>query len=594
MNFIHKISLKHNLLLMAFCFMAMIGCGKQKTELDFIKDDSKTLNPKMEIHGANEIKSATGEVIVFQDVAKQAGLIMAHYPAAKGEFRLFETMGSGVGLIDFDNDGLLDIYIGQGADVPYISGQSESRYNSRLYRNLGEMKFEDVTLKAGVGFGKFAEGIAVGDYDGDGDEDLYVAGFHSAALFQNQGNGTFREVTASAGLVNDGWATSCAFADFDKDGDLDLYVVRYLSKTVDIAGRPTVKCNALPGQSGYCPPLAHQPEADSLYKNNGDGTFTDIGNTIGLSPDDGNGLGLAVADYDGDLLPDIFIANDKSQCRYYKNLGKMQFEERGLESGLAFNESGEPTAAMGVATGDIDQNGTFDILVTNFYEEGVTLFNNLGKGQFDVATSRARLKIPTKGMLGFGTGFHDFDNDGLLDLFITNGHVNDVRPLRMPYQMNAQLFRNSGQMQFQEITQSAGEYFQQKWLGRGAAFGDLNNDGLLDIVISHNDGPPTLLLNKTVRLGNHFIGLKLVPAQNGGRAVSPIGSVIKLKLEDGRTLTRAVTAGTSYLSSHDQRLICGTGKKKISEIEIHWPNGKVETRKEIEMDKFIILNQKVN
>lgn len=535
----------------------------------------------------------SGKGISFREIAKESGLNITHYSAANGTFRLFETMGSGVGLIDYDNDGLLDVYICQGADVPSMTGKSEPEHISRLYKNLGEMKFEDVTLNTGVGFGKFAEGVAVGDYDGDGDQDIFVSGFQSSALFQNQADGTFQDVTAVAGLTNHGWATSCAFADFDRDGDLDLYVVRYLANTVDALGRPTVNCNALPGQSGYCPPLAHQPDTDSLYRNNGDGSFTDIAKEIGLSASDGNGLGLAIVDFDGDLLLDIFVANDKTPCRFYKNLGKLQFQERGLESGLAFNESGEPTAAMGVAAGDVDQNGTFDLLVTNFYEEGVTLFQNLGKGQFDVATSRSKLKIPTKGQLGFGTGFHDFNNDGKLDLFITNGHVNDVRLLRMPYQMKPQVFENNDKMQFQDVSDSAGMYFQEKWLGRGAAFGDLNNDGKMDVVVTHNGGPPALLMNQSESENHHFIGLTVVPTKKGEKAISPVGTFVKIKLDDNRILTRTIAAGTSYLSSHDQRLICGTGEQRVNEIEITWPDGAIEKRNNILMDRFQVVRQNI-
>lgn len=529
--------------------------------------------------------------IVFKDLAPQAGLVISHYSAAKGKFRLFETMGSGVGLFDYDNDGLLDIFICQGSDVPTVKESRISQQNSRLYRNQGNLKFVDVTERAGVGFGRFAEGIAVGDYDGDGDEDFYVSGFQSAALFQNQGDGTFRDVTDNAGLRNEHWATSCAFADFDSDGDLDLYVVRYLSKTVDATGMPTVTCNALPGQKGYCPPLAHQPEADSLYRNNGDGSFTDLGKEIGLGTNDGNGLGLAIADFDGDSLLDIFVANDKTPCRYYKNLGKMHFQEQGLERGLALNESGDPTAAMGVAVGDVDQNGTPDLLVTNFFEEGVSLFQNLGKGQFDVASNRARLKIPTKKTLGFGTGFYDFNNDGQLDLFITNGHVNDVRPLRMPYHMQPQIFVNRDQMQFLEVGEMAGEYFQKKWLGRGAAFGDINNDGRVDIVVTHNEGPPALLINETENEEMHFVGLKLLPAKLNGKYVSPVGSVVRFYLDDKAVLTRTIASGTSYLSTNDQRILCGTGGRKVIEIEIQWPDGNIEKRKDFVMDKIQEIKQ---
>lgn len=533
-------------------------------------------------------------IINFRDTAKQAGLDVSHYSDAHGQYRLVETMGSGVGLFDFDADGLLDILIGQGAGIPANASDTRTETTTQLFRNQGDGTFRNVADEAGIAFRGYVQGVAIGDYDGDGDDDVYLAGFQTSALFQNQGDGTFRNLTEKAGLLNRGWATSCSFADLDRDGDLDLYVVRYLADTVDAQGRPTVTCNALPGQIGYCPPLAHQSEPDSLYRNNGDGTFTDIGPQIGLSSTDGNGLGLAIADFDNDHQLDIFVANDKTPCRFYHNLGVMKFEESGLAWGLAFNESGDPTAAMGVAVGDADNDGNLDLLVTNFYEEGVTFFRNLGQGRFEAGTTRTRLKIPTRSHLGFGAGFHDFDNDGNLDLFITNGHVNDVRPLRMPYQMTPQLFMNTGSGRFSDVSTTAGPYFQQKWLGRGAAFGDLNNDGLTDIVVTHNDGPPALLMNqsqKSPEQSNHVLRLTLVPKKISGKAVSAIGSIVRVKLPDGQQLTRTIAGGTSYLSAHDPRLAIGIGAASQADVEIHWPDGRVESRKNLKADQPLVIHQ---
>lgn len=527
--------------------------------------------------------------IAFEEVGQKAGLEIPHYPAAHGQFRLVETMGSGVGLIDFDRDGKLDIFIGQGAEMP--RDQADKAQAAQLYRNKGDGIFEDVASKAGVDFRGFTQGVAVGDYDGDGWDDIYVSGFQTSALYRNRGDGTFEERSEKAGLKNNGWATSAAFADLDRDGDLDLYVVRYLANTVDEAGRPTITCNALPGQIGYCPPLAHSPETDSLYRNNGDGTFTDIGQQIGLSPADGNGLGLAIADFDNDGNLDIFVANDKTPCRFYHNLGGMKFEETGLGWGLALNETGEPTAAMGVAVGDADNDGLLDLLVTNFYEEGATFYRNLGKSSFQVATSRARLKSPTRSRLGFGTGFADFDNDGLLDLFIANGHVNDVRPLRMPYQMPAQLFRNTDGARFEDVSNSAGAYFQKAVLGRGAAFGDFDNDGRVDILVTHNDATLALLKNQPI-LGekNKSLRLRLSPSKVAGKAVSPVGSTLKIQVNDRQQIVRQIIAGSSYLSSHDQRLTIGVGPvSQVTAVEIKWPSGKVETWKNLATGKLLEL-----
>ena len=387
---------------------------------------------------------------------------------------------------------------------------------------------------AGVAFRGYGEGIAVGDYNGDGLDDLYVSGFNTAALFRNNGDRTFTDATRASGLTGRGWATSCAFADLDGDGDLDLYVVRYLADTVDASGQPTVVCNALPGAVGYCPPVAFPPEPDSLYRNNGDGTFTDISRESGIV-DNGNGLGLAIADFDDDGRLDVFVANDKTPNLLFHNLGGLRFEEVGLPWGVAFDESGAATAGMGVAAGDYDGDGRTDLLVTNFFEEGVTLYRNAAPGRFEAVTARARLKVPTRSKLGFGTGFLDYDNDGRLDLFIANGHVNDVRPVRMPYRMTPQLFHNVGEGRFTDVSGEAGPYFRGLWLGRGAAFGDFDNDGDTDVVVTHNDGPPALLFNKTASIG-HALRLTLIgtgtgndpvpipcrcPGQSPGRSAEP-------------------------------------------------------------------------
>ncbi|RLS25676.1 MAG: CRTAC1 family protein [Planctomycetota bacterium] len=594
-HFLEAVKMMRMFLLIGLIGLITAGCSGSGDDPKTERKQSEMINPEKRIDDPlqmelKEVEKKPREIkpnpIVFEETGKESGLTVGHESAAHGQFRLVETMGGGVGLIDFNEDGLLDVFICQGSELPVeVSDKSRA---AQLYQNQGDGKFVDVAEKAGVAFRGYGQGVAIGDYDGDGHADIYVSGFQSSGLYRNKGDGTFEELSEKAGLRNQGWATSSAFADLDKDGDLDLYVVRYLADTVDAAGRPTVTCNALPGQLGYCPPLAHNSEPDSLYRNNGDGTFTDIGPSIGLSSNDGNGLGLAIADFDEDGRLDIFVANDKTPCRFYHNLGNLKFEEVGLSWGLAYNESGEPTAAMGVAVGDADEDGRLDILVTNFYEEGATFYRNLGKGRFEVATSRARLKSPTRGRLGFGAGFVDFDNDGLLDLFITNGHVNDVRPLRMPYQMPPQLFQNLGKGRFEDNSLMAGRYFQKEWVGRGAAFGDFNNDGRSDILVTHKDGPPALLKNVTdPERVNHFIDLRLRPARVGGKEVSPVGSLVKVRLGDKRTLVRQLVGGTSYLSSHDSRLCIGLGPWKLAQsVEVRWPSGKSESWTGIKVDQI--------
>jgi hypothetical protein len=518
----------------------------------------------------------TGRAGAFRDVAAEAGLTTPHFDAADGRFRLVETMGGGGGLIDADGDGWLDLFVAQGALLP--ADAADDRHAAQLYRNNRDGTFTDIARDAGVAFRGYAQGVAVGDYDGDGDDDLYVSGFNAAALYRNNGNGTFTDVTGSSGLTGRGWATSCAFADLDGDGDLDLYVVRYLADTVDASGRPTVTCNALPGQVGYCPPKAFTPEADSLYRNNGDGTFTEVREESGIAAADGNGLGLAIADLDEDGRLDVFVANDKTPNLLFHNLGGLKFEEVGLTWGAAYNESGDATAGMGVAAGDYDGDGRTDLLVTNFFEEGVTLYRNAAAGRFEVATARARLRLPTRSKLGFGAGFLDFDNDGRLDLFVTNGHVNDVRPLGMPYAMAPQLFHNAGAGRFDDVSAASGDYFRGLWLGRGAAFGDLDNDGDTDVVVTHNTGPPALLHNETVRAGRS-LRLTLAAAPRGAskaRDRCPVGARVTVHLGPTR-LTREVVAGTSYLSRSDPRLLIGLGSSdRADRVEVRWPSGRRE------------------
>jgi hypothetical protein len=451
----------------------------------------------------------------FAEVSHEAGLTIPHFKAADGRFRLVETMGSGVGLIDFDRDGWLDLFVAQGAPIPRDPSWSES--SARLYRNQRDGTFADVTERAGVGFNGFGQGVAVGDYDGDGFDDLFVAGFGGSALYRNRGDGTFTDVTVAAGVGGAGWPSSCAFADLDADGDLDLYVVHYLARTVDAGGNPTVNCNDAKGGIGYCPPLAFEPEADVLYRNNGDGTFTDLSLESGIASKAGNGLGL---------------------------------------------------------------DGRDDLLVTNFYEEPNTLYRSLAPGLFEIATAPAQLSVPSRGVLGFGTGFLDFDSDGDLDLFVANGHINDVRVLDIPYAMPPQLFRNDGG-RFAEVSDAAGPYFRGAWLGRAAAFGDLDNDGDTDVVVTHIGRPPALLRNDTEARG-HFLSIRLVgTGAVGARVTAHVG---------GRTLVRTVAAGTSYLASNDPRVLLGLGESsRVDRLEVRWPSGRSQTFEDLSSDAFLEL-----
>jgi hypothetical protein len=522
---------------------------------------------------------------VFRDVACDAGLTAPHYNAADGRYRLVETMGSGVGLLDYDGDGWLDIFIAQGSPLP--CKPADDRCAAQLYRNNRDGTFTDVARTAGVAFEGFGQGVAVGDYDGDGCPDLYVSGFGHGALYHNKGNGSFDDVTATAGVASPGWATSCAFADLDGDGDLDLYLVHYLANTVDHRGEPTVNCNALPGAIGYCPPTAFPPEPDALYRNNGNGTFTDVSQSSGIAGVAGNGLGLAVADFDDDGKLDIFVANDKTPNLLWHNLGGLKFEEVGVAWGVAYNESGLLRAGMGVAAGDHDGDGRADLLVTNYYEEGSTLYRNAAPGRLEVVTARANLLVPSRSKLGFGTGFFDADGDGRLDLFVANGHINDVRPLGIPYAMESQLFWNMGQGRFRDVSKGAGPYFAEPLLGRGAAFGDIDCDGDIDIVVTHLARCPALLLNETAPRGR-VLRLSLVGA---APARAPIGA--KVTAQVGRlSLTRVVAGGTSYLSASDTQVLLGIGPAvRADRVVVRWPSGRLQSLSDVPAEIDLLIEE---
>jgi enediyne biosynthesis protein E4 len=519
----------------------------------------------------------------FRDIASEAGLRIPHYNDAHGQYRLVETMGSGVGLIDFDGDGWLDIFVAQGCPLPRDPKQRE--HTAKLYRNNRDLTFQDVTESAGVGWSGYGEGVAVGDYDGDGRDDLFVAGFGGSVLYRNNGDGTFADATESAGVSGSGWASSCAFADLDHDGDLDLYVARYVGNTVDAAGRPTASCNALPGSLGYCPPLQFPAELHFLYRNDGDGTFTDVSGESGIASKAGNGLGVAIVDLDDDGRPDIFVANDQTPNFLFRNKGGLRFDEVALSWGLAYNEAGQPRAGMGIAVGDYDGDGRVDLLVTNFYREASTLYRNSAPGEFEVTTSAARLTAPSRTKLGFGAGFLDYDNDGELDLFVTNGHVNDVRPIGIPYAMSPQLFRNMGSGRFADVSSKAGPYFLGEWLGRGAAFGDLDNDGATDIVVTHIGRPPAVLRNETKPRG-HYLRLSLRGAASSGDATGALVTV----LAEGRAHFRAIAAGTSYLSASDRRILIGLGKAdRVDRLTIRWPSQTVQTWTDLPVDRSLAI-----
>jgi len=533
----------------------------------------------------------------FRETAAESGLRFQHFTGATGQYYLPEIMGSGAALLDYDGDGDLDVFLVQGAILEPGKTLRDARFpppagfqpGNRLFRNLlketGSLRFEDVTERAGLSHVGYGMGVAVGDYNNDGYPDLYVTNFAENLLYRNNGDGTFTNVTREAGLEAGGWSTSAAFVDYDKDGYLDLYVARYLDFT--ITGNK--ECSTPTGERDYCAPSAYKPVSHRLFRNLGNGKFQDVTQSAGIGKASGAGLGAASADFNGDGWPDIYVANDGTANLLWLNNGDGTFRESALLSGAAYSADGVARAGMGVAVGDFDGSGNESILVTNLSREAATLYRNNGHGEFTDVTLGFRLYQPTYAYTGFGVEWFDYDNDGRPDLFLANGAVTMVEALRgapYPYNQKNLLLRNEG-AQFRDVSAQAGPPFQLSEVGRGAAFGDIDNDGRVDIVVSNNNGPARLLLNRTEPRG-HWLEVRLegVKCNRDG-----IGARVAALLKDGRSLWRHVHTDGSYLSASDVRLHFGLGQNTEVQLLVNWPDGTRETWSRVRVDSLVTLRQ---
>jgi tetratricopeptide (TPR) repeat protein len=503
--------------------------------------------------------------IRLTDCHAEAGIDF-QYVNGSSEFKyLIETVGGGVAVLDYDNDGWPDLYFPQGGPIPLDAATNP--HADRLYRNLGDGSFRDVTAGAGLGDRQYSQGCAAADYDNDGDQDLVVANYGTNVFYRNNGDGTFTEATALVGLSGERWSSSLAFADLDRDGNLDLYVVTYVLDALKI-------CRAANGRASTCSPANFTAEDDLVFRNQGDGTFADVTRSAGILIPEGKGLGIVVADFDNDRWPDVYVANDGTPNFLFRNLGAdgrggLRFEEIGLAAGCAVDADGKAQAGMGIACGDLNDDGLLDLYVTNFYLESGTLYVNHGDMQFEDATRRANLKGPTRQMLGFGTQAIDFDLDGRLDLLIANGHIDDFRFRGEPWKMPPQLFVNRGGLRFEDGSAAAGEHFAGAWLGRGLARVDFNRDGKPDAVIVHQDRPVALLRNETESVGNAFV-LELRGTRSNRDA---IGARIVYRCGD-ISRTREITGGDGFFVTNERRQILGLGTAhEIEALEILWPSG---------------------
>lgn len=519
----------------------------------------------------------------FLDVTAATGIEFKHQRGASPKKHLIETMGSGCALLDYDSDGLLDVLLINGGTTP--DSPPVSLHGHALYRNLGNGKFKDVTAEAGVaGNGSHGTGVAVGDYDNDGHPDIYLTSFGPSVLYHNNGDGTFSDVTERSGITAPAWGSSAAFFDFDNDGYLDLYVGSYVSYRYE--ANPV--CSEKNIRS-YCHPRFFSGAAGRLHRNLGNGRFQDVSEKSGIARLEGKSLGVVAADFDGDGWMDIYVANDTTRNFLLKNNGNGTFADVTLMSGTGYNSEGEAEAGMGVDAGDYDGDGLLDLVVTNYDFETNALYRNEGRWQFSDRRWPAGVAKTDHRFLGFGTGFFDFDNDGDQDLLIVNGHVLDnIELIRegLTYPQPNQLLENRGGVfvENQEFLRSSS---LSPKVGRGAAFGDVDNDGDIDVLINNSGQEPTVLINQVGQKRN-WVSLKLMGTRSNRDAV---GAKVVLETEHSRQ-TDQVTGGASYLSASDLRLHFGLGNSEtIKTLKIRWPSGTEEVLRDLKANRILTIRE---
>ena len=529
--------------------------------------------------------------IQFEETAARSGLDFLSNSSPTANKNQPETMLAGVALLDYDNDGYLDVYLVNGAAIPSLRKEGPAYWN-RLYRNNRNGTFMDVTAKAGVAGAGYGMGAAVGDYDNDGWPDLYVANVTANQLFHNDRDGTFRDVTETArvaGGIFEGrkmWSVSALWIDYDNDGLLDLFVSNYCKWEVN----RDPFCGPKPEQRTYCHPKNYAPLPNTLYRNNGDGTFTDVSGQTGLNQHLGKGMGAVMADYDGDGFMDIFVANDTRPNFLFHNLGGRKFEEVALESGVAYPESANATSGMGADFRDVDNDGRPDIWHTAIENESFPLFVNQGGAGFLEKTD-ASLLNKTRTMSGWSNGIYDFDNDGWKDLFVARGNVLDNIALfsNRRYEEPNTVFRNLGRGKFADVSLEAGPGFQSASAHRGAAFGDLDNDGRIDVVASVLNGRVKQFQNRSPNR-NHWIVLKLVGARSNRMG---LGAKVRVTSEDGAMQHNEATTAVGYACSSDPRVHFGLGASRtIREIEIRWPSGVRQTLRNVAADQILVVEER--
>lgn len=536
--------------------------------------------------------NATGPAapeIEFENDSKASHIKFALRNSISPQRYTYETMVGGVALFDYNNDGLLDIFFTNGAAIPSLEKTDPSYYN-RLYRNNGDGTFADVTESAGLKGIGYSMGAATGDYDNDGFVDIYVTGVNRNQLYHNNGDGTFTDVTEKAGVggfvpkLGKAWSVAAGWFDYNNDGLLDLFVVNYLNYRIK-----TAKLCVAQGHPAYCSPVEFLGTPNILYRNNGNGTFTDVSEQSHISQYVGKGMGLSFADYDNDGFNDIFVSNDTLQNYLLHNNGDGTFTDVGIVAGVAYNAFGNAVAGMGTDFRDLDNDGRPDIFETAMFGEGFPLYRNLGEGQFQDVTGAAGLTVLSSRLTAWGTGVFDFDNDGYKDLFSANSDIldNSMELAHRPFPLPNGLFRNKGNLTFDDLSLKAGPSFSVPAPHRGAAFGDLNNDGKIDIVTSVLNGLPEIMINRTNNK-NHWIIVKLIGVKSNRDGV---GTKVRITTAHGSQYNQATTA-VGYSSSSDKRVHFGLGTATVVDrIELAWPSGIKQVLTNVKADQILTVKE---
>ncbi|HEY6119366.1 MAG TPA: CRTAC1 family protein [Pyrinomonadaceae bacterium] len=521
--------------------------------------------------------------VQFTDITEKAGITFKHVYSPEKKY-IAESMSGGVAIIDYDNDGYPDLYFVNSLTVDLAKANKKTR--SALYHNRGDGTFTDVTDSAGVGDVGFGMGVAVGDYNNDGFDDLYVTALGPNHLFKNNGNGTFTDVTAKAGVNDARWSTGASFVDYDNDGRLDLFVSNYvdfdLNHLPEFGSTRTCQFKGVPVQ---CGPRGLPGAGDSLFHNNGDGTFSDVSKKAGVSDPNGYyGLGVICSDFDDDGFVDIFVANDSTPNFLYHNNGDGTFKEIGFISGTAVNGNGSEQGCMGVTLGDYDHDGRLDLFITNFDDEYNILYHRDARNSFTDVSFQANVAELSLPYVGWGTKFFDYDNDGWVDLFVTNGHA---YPQRDHYRQRELLLHNNRDGTFSEVAAQSGSALMQERVGRGAALGDIDNDGDIDIVVNDLDGSPQLLRNDGGNANNSVL-IRTIGAKSNRDG---IGARIKV-ISGDLTQLDEVRSGSSYISQNDLRLHFGLeNRTKVDSIEVRWPSGEIDRVANVGVNKILTIKE---